>query len=158
MPPDPPSRLELLVPWELPTEQSLTPADQIRVGRALQCLLQALQQDSHAIALHQVTRALADLGTIPTTIATTLTTKTALKPPEIEEFDQYFETIHVQSSDLAGCIVQSLLVNYWRSLHLWLQQTNPDPQPIHLQKQGLISYIYLLARVFHLTLEVISDD
>jgi hypothetical protein len=157
MTPDPPPRLELLVPWELPTEHPLDSADRIRVGRALQRLLLALQEGSPPIALQQIAQALTDLGTVPTTIAQPANTKTSLKQPQIEEFDQYFETSHVHSVDPAGCIVQSLLVTYWRSLHLWQQQPDLDPQPMQLQKQGLISYIHLLARVFHLDLEVNYD-
>jgi hypothetical protein len=157
MTPDPPPRLELLVPWELPTEHPLDSADRIRVGRALQRLLLALQSDSPPLALQQITQALTDLGTISTTIAHPTTTKTALKQPQVEEFDHYFETSHVHSVDPAGCIVQSLLLTYWRSLHLWQQQVNLDPQPIQLQKQGLITYVHLLARVFHLDLEANHD-
>ncbi|NJR38932.1 MAG: hypothetical protein HC781_08970 [Leptolyngbyaceae cyanobacterium CSU_1_4] len=157
MHPDPPSRLELLVPWELPIEQPLNAADQVRVGRALQQLLQALQQESHEAALQQVIQTLADLGTIPTHLAEVSSTKTPLKQPEVEEFDDYFETIRVQSPDLPGCLVQSLLITYWRSLHLWLQATNLDPLQIYHQKQGFISYVHLLARVFHLNLEASYD-
>jgi adenine-specific DNA glycosylase len=153
---DLPLRLELLVPWELPIEQPLIGSDRVRVERALQQLLQALQQADEA-ALSLVHQALLDLGTVTTTPVRIAASKTPLKQFQIAEFDAYFEAVHVQSADAAACLVQSLLVVYQRLLELWLQSDQLDPNQFALdqvnqQKQGLISYVFLLGRVFHLDL------
>lgn len=142
-------RLELLVPWDLPTEQNLSAADQIRIGRALHCLLQALQEPD-AVALTLIDQALAELGEIESSPTAVSSTKTALQQPQVEDFDCYFEAIHVQTSDPAGCLVRSLLLTYQRALQLWLRG-DFDPVQIAAQKQGFISYGHLLLRVFQLS-------
>lgn len=149
--------LELLVPWELPTEQLLNQTDQLRIKQALRQFLLALQHSSDQTAIQLVDQALAELGSIATRPAEAISTKTPLKALEVEDFDGYFEAMHVQSSDPAGCLVQSLLVTYRRLLGLWLQEERFDPVQITQQKQGFVSYVYLLERVFHLTLEVSHD-
>ncbi len=143
-------RLELLVPWDLPTEQELSAADQARIGRALQVLLQALQEPD-AVALTLVDQAIAELGEIKSVLAPGSSTKTSLQQPQVEDFDHYFEAVHVQTSDPAGCLVRSLLLTYQRSLQLWLGSDNFDPAQVAYQKQGFVSYGRLLLRVFHLT-------
>jgi hypothetical protein len=144
--------LELLVPWELPTEQPLNPSDQLRVGQALRQFLRALES-SHEAAIQLVDQALAELGPVATSPAQPSSTKTPLKQLEVEDFDVYFAAVHVQSADPVGCLVQSLLVTYRRLLSLWLQDERFDPVQIAQQKQGFVSYVYLLGRVFHLTLD-----
>ncbi|NJR62581.1 MAG: hypothetical protein HC769_29540 [Cyanobacteria bacterium CRU_2_1] len=153
------TRLELLVPWDLPIEQPLNAVDRVRVGRALQQLLQALQQPTLQTALEQVEQAIAELGRVETELAQVHFTKTPLKQPQIEDFDDYFEAVHVQSADPAGCIVRSILVAYQRLLELWQEDDRDDlierkfdPTQMEQQKQGLMSYAYLLARVFDLNL------
>jgi hypothetical protein len=154
--PDSTPRLELLVPWELPIEQPLSAADRARVEWALQQLLQALQQPN-AVAMLTIAQALSDLGTVPTTSAEVVSSKTPLKQPQISEFDGYFEAIHVHSSDASACIVQSLLLTYQRLLSLW-QHDRFNVMQIDQQKQGFTSYVYLLGRVFHLDLPQENSD
>ncbi|MBF2002250.1 MAG: hypothetical protein IGS38_16205 [Synechococcales cyanobacterium M58_A2018_015] len=157
MMPEPTPRLELLVPWELPIEQPLSATEQARVERALQQLLRALQQPD-AVALATVTQALTELGPVPTTPANVTTSKTPLKQPQINDFDGYFETVHVQSAEVAACIVRSLLSTYQRLLSLWQQSDCFDAMQIEQQKQGLTSYVYLLGRVFYLNLPQEDSD
>ena len=157
--PDSSPRLELLVPWELPIEQCLSATQQFRVERALQQLLQALEQPE-AVALSLVNQALVDFGTVSTSPAQIGMSKTPLKSPQIAEFDDYFEAIHVESSEPAACLVRSLLITYQRLLSLWLQADRLnleqfEPAQVEQQKQGLLSYVYLLGRVFQL--ESLSD-
>lgn len=139
-------RLELLVPWELPIEQPLSAADQLRIGRALQNLLRALQAPD-AVALPLVDQALQELGEIAAAPADVNATKTGLQQPQIEDFDHYFEAVHVQTSDPAGCLVYGLLLTYRRALQLWLS-ADFDSNQIADQKQGFASYAQLLLRVF----------
>ncbi|WNZ26343.1 hypothetical protein HJG54_28345 [Leptolyngbya sp. NK1-12] len=141
-------RLELLIPWELPTEQPLSAADQARIGRALHSLLEALREPD-AVALSRITQALEQLGPIGSTPSELSSTKTALQQPQIADFDHYFEAVHVQTSDPVGCLVQSLLLTYQRVLQLWLSG-DFNPQQIAYQKQGFVSYGYLLLRVSQL--------
>jgi hypothetical protein len=137
------------VPWDLPIEQELSAADQARIGQALQTLLRALQQPD-AAALLLVNQAIAELGEIESALASDSSTKTSLQQPQVEDFDRYFEAIHVQTSDPAGCLVRSLLLTYQRALQLWLASDGFDPVQIAHQKQGFMSYGRLLLRVFHL--------
>jgi hypothetical protein len=142
-------RLELLIPWELPTEQTLSAADQLRIGRALQDLLRALPEpDADALAL--VERALQELGEVASTPAEVNSTKTALQQPQIEDFDRYFQALHVQTPDSAGCLVYGLLLTYRRVLQIWLSAEFAPEQIAH-QKQGFASYARLLLRVFQLS-------
>ncbi len=141
-------QLELLIPWDLPTEQILSAADQLRIGRALQGLLQALRAEDIA-ACEQLEQALADLGEIESAPATVDSTKTALRQPQVEDFDRYFEAVHVQTLDPAGCLIRSLILTYQRALQLWLAGEF-DTDQIATQKQGFISYSQLLLRVFQL--------
>lgn len=145
--------LELLVPWDLPTEQRLPTGDRIRVEQALQFFLRALHEPSPTTALDQVEQAIAVLGQITTEVTQIQSTKTALKQPQIEDYDQYFEVTHVQSPDPIGCIIRSLLVTYQRLLQIWqTDRVQFEPHQIELQKQGFISYVHLLARILDLNL------
>lgn len=140
--------LELLVPWDLPVDQRLSPGDSTRIDRALQQLLQALENSSSQEALNYIDQALTDLGHLDTQTANVAQTKTSLKPWEVEDYDRYFQTRHVHTEDSAICLVKGLLLTCQRFVEICIQTPQLDTQQIEQQTQGFISYIRLLRRVF----------
>ena len=147
-------QLDLLVPWDLPIEQHLSEANQARVGQALNQLLQALSQTSYETALAIIDSLLVQLDTVEISSTQVASTKTALKSWEVEDFDRYFGVNHVQTQETALCIVRSLLLAVSRMFLLLYDQNNHfDPTQVERQKQGYISYVRLLSRVFNISLE-----
>lgn len=148
-----PSRLYLLVPWDLPIEQQLSEADRVKLQQALKQLLQALHQASNREAIAIINQELAnlDIGNVFPSLASS--TKTPLKFWEIEDFNNFFNVSHVKTQEPAVCVVWSLLVAYQIFLTLKEDGGQFDPIQVERQKQGLRSYVYLLARVFSLSLE-----
>ncbi|PSF35018.1 hypothetical protein C7H19_17910 [Aphanothece hegewaldii CCALA 016] len=154
--PNPP-HLELLVPWDLPIEQKLSETDQIIISQSLNQLLAALKQSSPATALKIIEETLDRLGRIEGYPVEPTSTKTALETWEVKDFDQYFEISHIQTENTAICLVRSILVAYQTLLILNAQYHGLDPTQIELQKQGFVSYVHLLVRVFELHLEEDND-
>ncbi|MEL7038319.1 MAG: hypothetical protein AAFO04_22285 [Cyanobacteria bacterium J06592_8] len=152
-------QLNLLVPWDLPTEYSLDETEQTQVTQALNYFLKALNQSSVENALTLIHLALQTIEPVDTTPAQIPQTKASLKTWEVEDYDRYFQVNHVQSQQSALCLVQSVLVSGQKFLILCSQsQTqkdfpNLDSKQIEQQKQGLISYAQLLARVFNINLD-----
>lgn len=144
-------RLDLLVPWDLPIDERLSEADTVKLSQALRQILQALKQVDASNALVIIDSALCKLGSPDVSIAKISSTKTALKSWEVEDFDRHFEVNHVQTQEPALCIVKSLMLAVHRMFVLLSQEnTCFDSVEVELQKQGYISYIYLLSRVYHL--------
>jgi hypothetical protein len=144
--------LHLLVPWELPTQIQLSDVHQAQLCRTLSQFLRSLKQPPRqAIAILDHELAVLDAGKIvPVNAAST---KTLLKVWEVEDFDHYFDAIHVQAQEPAICLVMSLLLSY-RVFLILIQQEYPFEQRyVEQQKRGFASYAYLLARVFDLNLE-----
>lgn len=142
--------LELLIPWELPLEQTLPPADRAQIDRALKKLLQALEHLPSQQALNGINQALSALGEIDTQTAHIDSTQTSLKAWEIEDYDRYFQICHVQTEQSAICLVKGLLMTCQRFSEICTQTPCLNPQQVEQQKQGFISYIYLLRRMFEL--------
>lgn len=148
-----PSKLYLLVPWELPIQQQLSGSEKVILERSLQQFLKALSQHSIQEAIIALDQALANLD-ISSIVPMHLTsTQTPLDVSEIEDFDNYFEVSHVQAQEPAICMVWSLLIAYQVFLMLSDQGSEFDRTQVELQKQGFRSYVYLLARAFNLNLD-----
>jgi hypothetical protein len=150
-----PSQLYLLVPWNLPTEQQLSLSNQVKIRQILQNLLQALNELSNRQALTTIERELANLDLNNITLASISSTQTSLKPWEVEDFNQCFKLAHVTTEDKSLCLVWGLLTVYKTLLLLERGSPNFDPGRVRDLKEGLKSYVYLLARVFNLSLEEI---
>lgn len=148
-----PSRLYLLVPWDLPIEQQLSEADQIKLRQALRQLLQALHQASNREAIAMINQELAnlDIGNVFSPLVSS--TKTPLKLWEVEDFNNYFNVSHVKTQEPAVCVVWSLLAAYQIFLTLEQYGSQFDATQVERLKEGLKSYAYLLVRVFSLSLE-----
>ncbi|MDB9524562.1 hypothetical protein PN498_01060 [Oscillatoria sp. CS-180] len=142
--------LELLIPWELPLDQHLSPADRLRIGRALEQLSEALVESSPQRSLDTINQALTNLGEIKTQKTGIRSTKTALKAWEVEDYDRYFQICHVQTDQSAVCLVRGLLVACQRFFEICLQTPWLETQFIQQQRKGFLSYVHLLKRIFDL--------
>lgn len=151
-----PNRLFLLAPWDLPIQQRLRGVEEVKVRQALKQLLQALEQPSYQEALAMINQELANLDVSDVSPVPITFTKTPLKPWEVEDFDNYFGVRHVHSQKPAICIVRSLLMTYQTLLTLNHDSGKLDPAQVAVQKRGFRGYVYLLARVFSLSLEEIQ--
>lgn len=148
-----PTKLYLLVPWDLPIQQPLSEDDKVTLERSLKQFIKALEQHLVQEAITTIHQALAHLdvnSVVPIQLAST---QTPLNVWEVEDFDTYFEVSHVQTREPAICMVWSLLVAYQVFLILSDRGSDFDRTQVELQKQGFRSYIDLLARVFNLNLE-----
>lgn len=148
-----PPQLYLLVPWDLPIQEQLNEANKAKLCQALKQLLQALEQASDREALATINQELANLDISNIFPAPVSSTKTPLKPWEVEDFDNYFNVSHVQTQEPAICVVWSLLTAYQSFLTLNRYGSNFDPAQVELLKEGFRTYAYLLERVFNLCLE-----
>jgi len=153
-----PSKLYLLVPWDLPIQQQLSGSEKVILELSLQQFLKALNQHSIQEASIILEQALANLD-ISSVVPIQLTsTQTPLDVSEVEDFDNYFEVNHVQTQEPAICMVWSLLVAYQVFLMLNERGSEFDRTQVELQKQGFTSYVYLLARVFNLNLDELNAE
>lgn len=149
-----PSQLYLLVPWELPIDERLSPSDRVKMRRVLHSLLQALNESSSRQALAIIDRELDDL-VLSLNLAPIASTKSPLKPWEVKDFNHYFNLAHVRTDDKSICIVWGILTVYKTLLLLSLDKDSPDFNSSRIRdlQEGLKSYVYLLGRVFNLSLE-----
>lgn len=149
------SQLDLLVPWDLPIDEQLSEADTVELSQALRQILKALEKVDTYAALVIIQDALSNNGFSPKVSPAKISfTKTPLKSWEVEDFDRHFGINHVQTTESAKCIVKSLMLAVYRMFILLDKQNNHfDSVQVERQKQGYISYIGLLSRVYHLNLE-----
>jgi len=150
-----PSNLYLVVPGDLPVEQQLNEVKKVRLCRSLNQLLQALVQTSNQAALTMINQELANFNLSGIFPCQPSVTKTPLKPWEVEDYNNYFQVSHIRTQDPAFCVVHSLLTAYQLFLAFDDRDREFDAFQVRLLKEGLKSYIFLLARVFGLQLEEI---
>ncbi len=144
-------QLDLLVPWDLPFDEKLSEADTVKLSQALSQILKALKQVDASDALVIIKDELYKLASPDVFPAKISSSKTALKSWQIEDFDGHFDVNHVESQQPALCIVKSLMLAVYRMFILLNEPNNDfDSLAIERQKQGYISYILLLSRVYHL--------
>ncbi|MEM6437617.1 MAG: hypothetical protein AAF773_27745 [Cyanobacteria bacterium P01_D01_bin.115] len=142
--------LELLIPWDLPLEQHLSPTDKSLIDQALRQLLQALAQPSPQAALISISQALTALGEVDTQTASIQSTQTSLKAWEVEDYDRYFQIRHVHTEQSALCLVRGLLLTCQKFFEIYIQTPWLDAHQVKQQQQGFISYTQLLQRTFGL--------
>ena len=144
-------QLDLLVPWDLPVDERLNEADTVKLSQALSQIVKALKQVEASSALVIIKDELYKLGSPDILPAKISSTKTAIKGWEIEDFDSHFDVNHVESQQPALSIIKSLMLAIYRMFILLNEQNNNfDSLAVEQQKQGYISYIHLLSRVYHL--------
>jgi hypothetical protein len=150
---DPNNRLDLLLPWDLPSQQQLNEVDKNKVYKALKHLLQALKETSHQKAFDILNEELANLEVADVLKVEVSFTETSLKGWEVEDFDNYFEMRHIQTQESVICLVRSIILGYKTFLEITHNSYQFDPIDIEIQKRGFEIYAHLLARVFKLCLE-----
>lgn len=144
------STLNLLSPWELPLELSLSPQEQKLVESALREAIWLLQQPISSTSLQQIETIIIQLGEVQVQSTDLPETKTSLKPWEVEDYDRYFGTHHVQTKMPGLCLVQGTLLVIRSFIELQYDSPQLNPAQIEIQRQGFWSYIQLLKRVFGL--------
>jgi hypothetical protein len=145
-----PATLDLPIPWDIPLECQLNAPQKKQIQTTLHQLSQVLQSPDTHQALVEIDYLLSRLDYPQTQIAQVEYTKTSLKTDEVDDFDQYFGIHHVQTDDIALCLVRGLLVNCQKFMILCENCPQLDSRHVTQQKQGFVSYIHLLARVFYL--------
>ena len=152
-----PSQLYLLAPWDLPVEEQLSESNRSKISQLLKNLLQALDEVSHQKALAIIDRELAniDINSISPALVSSFSTKAQVKPWEVEDFNDCFNMNYVTAKDKPTCIVWGLLIVCKTLLTLHEDHRQFDPDFFKNVREGLKSHIYLLGRVFSLSLEEI---
>ncbi|MEM9805126.1 MAG: hypothetical protein AAF959_07575 [Cyanobacteria bacterium P01_D01_bin.56] len=145
-----PTTLDLLVPWDIPLEQKLDTTTKQQTQTSLRQLLKILKITDNAYALSSIEQLLANSPTPSIQLTQAKSTKTSLSTDDADDYDQYFGVKHIQTAEPALCLVRGLLTNCHRFLTLCINHPQLPPEHITKQKQGFVSYIGLLARVFYL--------
>ena len=153
-----PETLDLLVPWDIPLACQLGEPIKQQISASLQSLLQALDNPNFSEAQIQIHQILTSLPIPETQPAQVKSTKTALSTADVEDYDIYFRVNHVQTipnqtdrdEATALSLTQGLLTNCHKFITLCCTTPTLAPQHITQQKQGFISYIHLLTRVFNI--------
>ena len=148
-----PSQLYLLFPSNLPIEEQLSSSKQVKTRLALHNLLRALNELSNPQALSIIEQELANIDLSQIGSTSISSTETSLKPWEVEDFNQCFKLAHITTEDKSACLVWGLLTVYKTLLLLEQDNTKFNPSRVQDLKDGLKSHVYLLGRVFNLSLE-----
>jgi len=146
--------LDLLVPWDIPLECQLSEPIKQHIEESLRSLLGALNNPDLVQARLQIHQLINTLPTPNTRPAQVKSTKTALSNAAVEDYDTYFHTTHIQAEgpdDTGLTLTQGILTNCHKFITLCCDTPDLDAQQISQQKQGFISYITLLSRIFHIT-------
>ncbi|WP_414526552.1 hypothetical protein [Nodularia chucula] len=146
--------LELLTPSELPIKSNLTQNNKTQIEKVLKELLTALTKPNIQQNISMIENMIMELEIYDVFTPEITSTNTTLKYWEIEDFDTYFQVSHIQTSEPEICLVKSLLSTIKTFFCLNQNNLNLDMTQIDLQREGFLTYIYLLGRVFQLELEV----
>jgi hypothetical protein len=146
-------QLELLIPWDLPLETTVSNSDKIKLIKSLKLILKASVSSSYQEELKFIERALLVLGKVAVYPVEIKKTQTSLDAWEVQDYDKYFGVNHIKTKHSAIALVRSLLITYEIFIKLIIQNNNLESQQIEIQKKGFTNYVYLLTRVFDLSLE-----
>ncbi|MEH2006214.1 hypothetical protein [Nostoc sp.] len=140
--------LNLLTPQQLPTQLTLSYQTNERVSEALKLILEALNHSCADLAGDKLNQALIILGeTKRSPVNDPLIHNSFLSLEKIDDFDRYFQIVHVQTEDTAIVLVSSLLIALREFLLLSESKDFNSSKVIDLKK-GYQEYIKLLTRVF----------
>ena len=145
--------LDLLVPWDIPLECQLSDPVKQQIEEGLRSLLKILNEPNFSEASSQINQLLNTFPPPNTQHAQVKGTKTALSPAAVEDYDIYFGINHVQTNtddNTALTLTYALLTNCHKFITLCNNISHLSAQHIIQQKQGFISYITLLTRVFNI--------
>ncbi|MEM9087113.1 MAG: hypothetical protein AAGC93_00015 [Cyanobacteria bacterium P01_F01_bin.53] len=145
--------LDLLVPWDIPLECQLSEPVKQQIEESLRSLITALNNPDLVQARLQILQLINTLPTPNTHPAQVKSTKTALSNAAVEDYDTYFHITHIQaegSDDIGLSLTQGILSNCYKFISLCCDSPDLEPKQVSQQKQGFISYITLLFRVFHI--------
>ncbi|MEH2362693.1 hypothetical protein [Nostoc sp.] len=140
--------LNLLTPQQLPTELALSDEVDERVSEALKLILEAVNHSCADLAGDKLNQALIIIGeTKRSPVNDLLTHNSFLSLEKIDDFDRYFQIVHVQTEDTAIVLISSLLVAL-REFLLLSQSKDFNSSKVVDLKKGYQEYVKLLTRVF----------
>ncbi|MEH1907472.1 MAG: hypothetical protein V7L05_11275 [Nostoc sp.] len=145
--------LNLLTPQQLPTQLTLSDEMDERVSEALKLILEAVNHSCGDLAGDKLNQALIIIGeTKRSPVNDLLTHNSFLSLEKIDDFDRYFQIVHVQTEDTAIVLISSLLVAL-REFLLLSQSKDFNSSKVVDLKKGYQEYVKLLTRVFTLSWE-----
>ncbi|MEL4894889.1 hypothetical protein [Crocosphaera sp. Alani8] len=150
--------LELLVPWDLPTEQQLNEQDRENLTKILDNFLRVLERPCHEKELISLDKILVSLEAIEVSALESISTKSHLEDWEITDYDKYFDVRRVESAKPAFSILKGIVSTYHAFLLLYHQNQHLDSHQIELQKQGFIAFAHLIIRVYDLPSEEVYQS
>ncbi|MEH2410091.1 hypothetical protein [Nostoc sp.] len=140
--------LNLLTPQQLPTQLTLSYETDERVSEALKLILEAVNHSSADLAGDKLNQALIILGeTKRSPVNDPLTHSGFLSLERIDDFDRYFQIVHVQAEDTAIVLVSSIILALREFFLLSLSKDFNSSKVVDLKK-GYQEYVKLLTRVF----------
>ncbi|WP_265278207.1 hypothetical protein [Nostoc sp. KVJ3] len=139
--------LNLLTPGQLPTQLTLSHEMHERVSEALKLILEAINHLPTNVAVDKLNQALTIIGeTERSPINDSLINNTFLSVKKIEEFDRYFQIVHVEAENISIVLVSSLVVALQEFLFLSELKNFNSSKMVDLKK-GYQEYVELLNRV-----------
>ncbi|MEH2460174.1 hypothetical protein [Nostoc sp.] len=143
--------LNLLTPQQLPTQLTLSYETDERVSEALKLILEAVNHSSADLAGDKLNQALIIIGeTKRSPVNDPLTHSGLLSLERIDDFDRYFQIVHVQAEDTAIVLVSSIILALREFFLLSLSKDFNSSKMVDLKK-GYQEYVKLLTRVFTLS-------
>ena len=150
-------QLQLLIPWDLPMEMTVNEDDRIRLTKCFQLILQALESCSYQEELKLIDKALFIIGEVDVYLPQIKKTKVPLEVWEVDDYNKYFGINHVRAKNSTIVLVRSLLITYQRFVQLIIKNDDFEPQQLEMQRAGFVEYVYLLTRVFDLSVEKTNE-
>ena len=140
--------LKLLAPWLLPIELPQHSAHKKKLFKALDVVERLVLHAPEAEAKAELARVLSTLKEAETVPHTHTKRGENLNISEIKDYDQYFQFEHVSSDDPALTLARSLIETCLAFYQTYESHPILNPTHVEKQKQGFLTYSYLLRRVF----------
>lgn len=138
--------LSLLLPWDLPTQITLSPEQKQRAQQVLTTLNNALALNDHGQAHQQLQQLLVSLTDIDTQPADVEHTETPLSREEVEDYDRYFNISHIHSTQPFLSLIKGLVQSAAVFMGLCERMDKLPLQRVEQQVAGFQAYSQLLAR------------
>lgn len=139
--------LGLMAPLDLPTEIALAPAEACALQDTLAAFLAALALADPARRAAAVTALAAACAVPKASPAPVETTGTPVKPPEVADFDGYFNVRRVAGPDRAALLLAGLLATASAVLSLAVRAPHLSQAALARQIAGFAAYARLLGRI-----------
>jgi hypothetical protein len=120
-----------------------------KIQTTIHQLRQALEEPDITTSLCLIEQAISSLDEIPVEAITHDETQTKLPLWEVEDYDQYFQVSHIQSTHSDRCLLYGLLTTCHRFFQMLQQDIAAfSPEQVARSRDGFASYAQLLQRVY----------